>query len=731
MLNSMGQNIGLSAEQAQAIEAGSAADSWNSVIKLAQAGNLRAIAFWINRHLVPQGICAQVLAEQPGHLLIRVVCHQTPDRDTLVRFICQRLHSLKSEMIRTVRIRAQLVGSAQPLWEQAMRMVAATPDPTVVQSVAPTTTGRSVAQTAVNPYNAIQANPFVPPPPGATSSSQSVAQSLPAQSVPTPAAPAQPAPVPGQQPHLKHPAPPKRKKLKRPRSLAQWSRHTVHQISTLPETAKRVSRQSTNWLLAQSMPIRVLTIGGTAMAVFLLGCGLELLRQYAIDPSLGKFSAETGISLPLGVRPHSVTTAENETVPVIQTAVSNPDDPAVTLLFSNSAALGRAPKPHTSEANLSGASYETGGLTAYRLADLVMTSLAEPLTLQQVLPESSLASPTAGTLAEGETPPNLPLPEQGAIGSGDFDATSEAEGFGTTGVDATEFDPTETDSQQAETIQKTTIHELLANGVDIVNVAATDQQTKTPELVQTLDVLKRSNIFSLGAGQEAKASRRPQVFDVKGQRVAYLGYSDPSLATKLAIAAGLAPDMTSQMVADLEAIRSQVDWVLVSFRWQRNLRAYPEDWQVKLAHQAIDHGADLVVGYHPHLTQGAEIYQGRAIVYSLGQSMEEYDEAYSDYGYEEETRPEQDTVSLKLTLEDKTMKLEFLPVQIRQGKVTLAEGETAEKILSAMQQASSFLEQPMQSPTVLDARLRVSLPSAPDTHEIKTEPFLAEPESTQ
>ncbi|HEY9663090.1 MAG TPA: CapA family protein, partial [Allocoleopsis sp.] len=354
-----------------------------------------------------------------------------------------------------------------------------------------------------------------------------------------------------------------------------------------------------------------------------------------------------------------------------------------------------------------------------------------PLTLQQVLPESSLASPTAGTLAEGETPPNLPLPEQGAIGSGDFDATSEAEGFDPTELNTSEFDPTETDAQQAENAQKTTIQELLANGVDIVNVAATDQQAKTPELVQTLDVLKRSNIFSLGAGQEAKASRRPQVFDVKGQRVAYLGYSDPSLATKLAIAAGLAPDMTSQMVADLEAIRSQVDWVIVSFRWQRNLRAYPEDWQVKLAHQAIDHGADLVVGYHPHLTQGAEIYQGRAIVYSLGQSMEEYDQAYSDYGYEEETRPEQDTVSLKLTLEEKTMKLEFLPVQIRQGKVTLAEGETAEKILSAMQQASSFLERPMQSPTVLDARLRVSLPSAPDTHEIQTEPFLAEPESAQ
>jgi poly-gamma-glutamate synthesis protein (capsule biosynthesis protein) len=44
----------------------------------------------------------------------------------------------------------------------------------------------------------------------------------------------------------------------------------------------------------------------------------------------------------------------------------------------------------------------------------------------------------------------------------------------------------------------------------------------------------------------------------------------------------------------------------------------PEADQVELAHAAIDAGATLVIGHHPHVLQGVEVYQGRYIVYSLG-----------------------------------------------------------------------------------------------------------------
>lgn len=57
---------------------------------------------------------------------------------------------------------------------------------------------------------------------------------------------------------------------------------------------------------------------------------------------------------------------------------------------------------------------------------------------------------------------------------------------------------------------------------------------------------------------------------------------------------------------------------LQSFHWGEEKAEYPNDVQVELAHAAIDAGADLVLGHHPHVLQGIEQYKGKNIVYSLG-----------------------------------------------------------------------------------------------------------------
>ena len=58
--------------------------------------------------------------------------------------------------------------------------------------------------------------------------------------------------------------------------------------------------------------------------------------------------------------------------------------------------------------------------------------------------------------------------------------------------------------------------------------------------------------------------------------------------------------------------------IIVSFHWGTEKSNIPDDAQKTLAHLAIDQGADLVVGHHPHVLQGIEKYQGKNIVYSLG-----------------------------------------------------------------------------------------------------------------
>jgi poly-gamma-glutamate synthesis protein (capsule biosynthesis protein) len=58
--------------------------------------------------------------------------------------------------------------------------------------------------------------------------------------------------------------------------------------------------------------------------------------------------------------------------------------------------------------------------------------------------------------------------------------------------------------------------------------------------------------------------------------------------------------------------------IVCSFHWGLEMDYTPEADQVELAHAAIDAGATLVIGHHPHVLQGVEVYQGRYIVYSLG-----------------------------------------------------------------------------------------------------------------
>ena len=83
----------------------------------------------------------------------------------------------------------------------------------------------------------------------------------------------------------------------------------------------------------------------------------------------------------------------------------------------------------------------------------------------------------------------------------------------------------------------------------------------------------------------------------------------------------LADDMerASQLKAKIAEVKEQgAVLTIVSFHWGIESENYPDQVQKDLAHMAIDEGADLVLGHHPHVLQGIEKYKGKNIVYSLG-----------------------------------------------------------------------------------------------------------------
>lgn len=74
-----------------------------------------------------------------------------------------------------------------------------------------------------------------------------------------------------------------------------------------------------------------------------------------------------------------------------------------------------------------------------------------------------------------------------------------------------------------------------------------------------------------------------------------------------------------QVKQNIQAMKEHgANLIIVNFHWGTERETSPDTNQRELAHLAIDQGADLVIGHHPHVLQGIEYYKGKSIVYSLG-----------------------------------------------------------------------------------------------------------------
>lgn len=94
---------------------------------------------------------------------------------------------------------------------------------------------------------------------------------------------------------------------------------------------------------------------------------------------------------------------------------------------------------------------------------------------------------------------------------------------------------------------------------------------------------------------------------VKGVKTAFLGFNALEQISKKQL----------KTVIN-QAKKNKAKIIIVSFHWGVERKYYPNSKQKSLGRYAIDCGASLVLGHHPHVLQGIEQYKGRYIVYSLG-----------------------------------------------------------------------------------------------------------------
>ncbi len=158
-------------------------------------------------------------------------------------------------------------------------------------------------------------------------------------------------------------------------------------------------------------------------------------------------------------------------------------------------------------------------------------------------------------------------------------------------------------------------------GFDVLNLANNHILDYGWEgLASTLQILDKLEIKHSGAGADYFEASKPAIVQVGDKKLAFFGFSMtyPKEFYATTDSCGTAYPWPDSLVSLLETWEDSVDFSIVSFHWSAEKRDHPKDYQVYFAHLAIDHGADLVIGHHPHVLQGLELYKNRLIAYSLG-----------------------------------------------------------------------------------------------------------------
>lgn len=118
----------------------------------------------------------------------------------------------------------------------------------------------------------------------------------------------------------------------------------------------------------------------------------------------------------------------------------------------------------------------------------------------------------------------------------------------------------------------------------------------------TLNALEAEGITHFGYDETA-------VMNIKGIKVGLVGIYE--LKDHL--------ERTQQVKDNIAKVKAEgAQLVIVIFHWGNEKEEVPDSNQMTLGRLAIDEGADLVCGHHPHVLQGIETYKGKNIVYSLG-----------------------------------------------------------------------------------------------------------------
>jgi len=201
------------------------------------------------------------------------------------------------------------------------------------------------------------------------------------------------------------------------------------------------------------------------------------------------------------------------------------------------------------------------------------------------------------------------------------------------------------------------IEGLVFAGFDILSVANNHAfDYGRPAFEDTLSRLKVAGISYIGGGFSEAEAHTPVIKEVNGTKIAFLEYTNlgsPHWEAK-GVDSGISWLDKGRMEEDVKKAKEMADIVVVAFHYGEEYALEPNQFQKDISQAAIDAGADLVIGHHPHVVQPTERYKNGFIAYSLGNFV-------FDQGFSDET---QKGLLIRVLVENGKIK-EIIPVDIR------------------------------------------------------------------
>jgi poly-gamma-glutamate synthesis protein (capsule biosynthesis protein) len=218
-------------------------------------------------------------------------------------------------------------------------------------------------------------------------------------------------------------------------------------------------------------------------------------------------------------------------------------------------------------------------------------------------------------------------------------------------------------------------------GFDIVSLANNHMLDYGPEaLLDTIESLDRNGLSHVGAGINQAEASHARIMRKNGLTIALLAYLDMPLE-----GIKYTDDMPGPALAEMDRVkgeiselRRKVDFIVVSFHWGVEFSPTSTVEQKNYARMAIDNGADLVIGHHPHVIQGIENYKDKLIIYSLG-----------NFVFDQQKLEGRESMIFGCALSgDKVVSPYVIPILITEGQPDFARGEDHRRIAERIKSIS-------------------------------------------